>query len=209
MENKNKLLADLLSIFLLLQLGNSAKAQVVKIGSQIWMKENLQVNCFRNGEKIVEAQSEMEWNKAGKEGIPVWCYYKNYPQNVKIYGKLYNWYAVNDKRGLAPAGFHIPSKTEFEILAKTVSENSNSLKEFGQGKESGTGTNTNGFSALLAGDSNSQAFFDGIGIWGYIWSSTEYYLYASYIFELNWSDNLINFKNRFKTHGYSVRCLKD
>jgi uncharacterized protein (TIGR02145 family) len=88
----------------------------VKIGSQTWMASNLNVSTFRNGDAIPEAKTEDEWEKAGKEGKPAWCYYDNYPKNGAKYGKLYNWYAVNDPRGLAPVGWHVPSDTEWTSL---------------------------------------------------------------------------------------------
>jgi uncharacterized protein (TIGR02145 family) len=89
----------------------------VQIGTQTWMAENLNVDRFRNGDPIPEAKTAEEWLKAGENKQPAWCYYDNNPVNATKYGKLYNWYAVNDPRGLAPAGWHVPSKVEFEHLA--------------------------------------------------------------------------------------------
>ena len=80
----------------------------VKIGNQIWMVKNLNVETFRNGDHIHEAKTLEEWKIAGENQKPAFCYYNNDPKNGTIYGKLYNWYAVNDPRGLAPAGYHIP-----------------------------------------------------------------------------------------------------
>jgi uncharacterized protein (TIGR02145 family) len=88
----------------------------VKIGNQTWMTENLNVERFRNGDLIPQAKTNVEWEKAGKEGKPAWCYYDNDPKNGAKYGKLYNWYAVNDPRGLAPIGWHIPTDTEWTTL---------------------------------------------------------------------------------------------
>jgi uncharacterized protein (TIGR02145 family) len=88
----------------------------VKIGTQTWMTENLNVSTFRNGDPIPEAKTVEEWEKADKEGKPAWCYYDNDPKNGAIYGKLYNWYAVIDPRGLAPAGWHVPSDPEWTTL---------------------------------------------------------------------------------------------
>lgn len=74
----------------------------VKIGDQIWMTQNLDVDKFRNGDPIPEVTKAEECNKTDDEGKPAWCYYNNDPANGKKYGKLYNWHAVNDPRGLAP-----------------------------------------------------------------------------------------------------------
>jgi len=89
----------------------------VQIGTQTWMVENLNVSTFRNGDPIPQAKTNEEWSKAAESEQPAWCYYDNDPKNGGKYGKLYNWYAVNDPRGLAPAGWHVPSKVEFEHLA--------------------------------------------------------------------------------------------
>ena len=76
----------------------------------------LNVDKFRNGVIIPQAKNQAEWKLAGDTKKPAWCYYNYDPSNEKKYGKLYNWYAVMDSRGLAPKGWHIPSKTEWEQL---------------------------------------------------------------------------------------------
>jgi uncharacterized protein (TIGR02145 family) len=98
------------------QVTQTGSYKSVKIGTQTWMAENLNVSTFRNGDLIPEAKTKEEWEKAGKEGKPAWCYYDNDPKNGAKYGKLYNWYAVNDHRGLAPAGWHVPTDTEWTTL---------------------------------------------------------------------------------------------
>jgi uncharacterized protein (TIGR02145 family) len=98
------------------QVTQTGSYKSVKIGTQTWMAENLNVSTFRNGDPIPEAKTDEEWKKAGKEGKPAWCYYDNDPKNGAKYGKLYNWYAVIDPRGLAPAGWHIPSDAEWTTL---------------------------------------------------------------------------------------------
>ena len=90
--------------------------KTVKIGGQKWMSENLNVTYFRNGDPILQAKSEEEMWKAQENKQPAWCYYNFDPKNGKKYGKLYNWYAVNDPRGLAPVGWHIPSEKDYLIL---------------------------------------------------------------------------------------------
>jgi uncharacterized protein (TIGR02145 family) len=88
----------------------------VKIGDQTWMAENLIVIKFRNGDLIPEARSIKEWVNAGENKEPAFCYVNNDPNTVSQYGVLYNWYAVNDPRGLAPEGWYIPSHIEAEKL---------------------------------------------------------------------------------------------
>jgi len=92
--------------------------KTVTIGTQVWMKENLNVSSFRNGDPIPEAKTEEEWKKACENKQPAWCYYENKATNGAKYGKLYNWYAVNDSRGLSPQGFHVPSDSEWTTLGE-------------------------------------------------------------------------------------------
>jgi hypothetical protein len=80
------------------------------------MTKNLDVEKFNNGDPIPHVKTEEDWKKAGENKQPAWCYYDNDQGNGTKYGKLYNWYAVNDPRGLAPVGFHIPTNYEWEIL---------------------------------------------------------------------------------------------
>jgi uncharacterized protein (TIGR02145 family) len=94
----------------------STKVESVFIGTQEWMLRNLDVGTFINGDLIQHIEGMGEWLKAGKEGIPAWCDYDNNPENGRKYGKLYNWHAVNDLRGLAPSGWKIPSKEDFLVL---------------------------------------------------------------------------------------------
>lgn len=94
----------------------SSFSQVVSIGTQVWMTKNLNVDTFLNGDVIKEAKTMAEWIKAGLNKQPAWCQYNNDPTNGIKYGKLYNWFAINDYRGLAPKGYHIPSDVEWSIL---------------------------------------------------------------------------------------------
>jgi len=123
LENKLKIhnmkvVAILLTPILLLSF--TIKAQDVTIGTQTWTTKNLDVSKFRNGEAIPLAKTNAEWKSAGENQQPAWCYYENKGENGTTYGKLYNWYAVNDPRGLAPKGYHIPSDDEWTILTQNL-----------------------------------------------------------------------------------------
>ena len=109
-------LKTMLSFFLTVLFTQINYAQTVNIGKQIWMTKNLNVDKFRNGDPIPEAKTDAEWLSAGENEQPAWCYYDNDPANGAKYGKLYNWFAVNDNRGLAPEGYHIPSDEEWITL---------------------------------------------------------------------------------------------
>ena len=97
-------------------------AQEITIGTQTWAGTNLNVSIFRNGDSIPEAKTVAEWTQAGNSKKPVWCYYENDPINAKKYGKLYNWYAVSDLRGLAPYGWHVPNDNDWTILIATIGD---------------------------------------------------------------------------------------
>ena len=101
---------------LLVGLSRMSYTQTVTIGSQVWMTKNLNVDKFRNGDPIPQAKTDEEWENARENKHPAWCYYENDPANGAKYGKLYNWYAVNDSRGLTPEGWKIPSDEDWNRL---------------------------------------------------------------------------------------------
>jgi uncharacterized protein (TIGR02145 family) len=189
----------------------------VKIGNQIWMTENLNVGKFRNGDPILHAKTKEEWKRAGKERKAAWCHYGNDPANGEKYGKLYNWYAVNDPRGLAPEGWHIPNSEEWSILIENLgSENLSAIKmkSNNEWKDSGWKeniefTNESGFSALPGGSRAYDGEFDNIGLKSFWWSTEELtpnIAWRQFIYYK--VDYLIKSKAR-KEQGSSVRCLQN
>ena len=88
----------------------------VVIGNQTWMKENLKVEHYRNGESILQKDCT-NW---GANADPAFCFLNDNLANEPIYGLLYNWYAVNDSRNITPEGWHIPSNTEWQNLIDNV-----------------------------------------------------------------------------------------
>jgi len=122
----------------------------VKIDNQVWMAENLNVGNFRNGDPVPEARTEEEWERAGKEGKPAWCYYENKIENGVLYGKLYNWYAVTDPRGLAPPGWHVPTDAEWRQVTLFLGGEDaagTKMKSPSGWTHDGNGTNVSGFRA--------------------------------------------------------------
>lgn len=191
----------------------------VSIGKQVWMTENLNVDKFRNGDSILEAKTDEEWRKAGENGQPAWCYYNNNPDNGDRYGKLYNWYAVNDQRGLAPEGLRIPTIEDWSRLidflgGKEIAEEKMKFTEFwadNNGK-SGNGTNESGFSALPGGyraGIRSSREFSGIGGSGIWWSSSDHENTLEWPIYINFPYGLSIGEFCDHTNGFSVRCLKD
>lgn len=102
---------------------NTGPIKTVTIGTQVWMKENLNVSVFKNGVAIPEVQDKDAWEKAGDNKQPAWCYYDSDPKNGVKYGKLYNWYAVVDTNGFCPQGWHVPSEAEWDILVTYLGGN--------------------------------------------------------------------------------------
>jgi uncharacterized protein (TIGR02145 family) len=97
---------------------DSDKIKTIKVGKQVWMVDNLNADYFQNGDLIQDANSDEEWKKAAANHTPAWCYYEQNAENGKKFGKLYNWYAVTDSRGIAPKGFHIPNSGELNQMVK-------------------------------------------------------------------------------------------
>jgi uncharacterized protein (TIGR02145 family) len=95
---------------------NPVKLESVVIGSQTWSKKSLNVSNFRNGDQIFKAKSKNDWDIALKNNQPSWCCYDFIDSNCDKFGKIYNWYAVVDPRGVAPLGWHIPSENDWKIL---------------------------------------------------------------------------------------------
>jgi uncharacterized protein (TIGR02145 family) len=111
---------------------------VVVIGTQTWTAINLNVATFRNGDPIPEAKSPKEWKAASDNKQAAWCYYENNAANGTKFGKLYNWYAVVDARGLAKAGWHIPTDEEWTVLFDFLGGNDVAGKKMGTWKCKGT-----------------------------------------------------------------------
>ena len=193
-------------------LTNFVEAQTITIGKQVWMTKNLNVDKFRNGDPIPEVKNKDEWEKAGKNKQPAWCYYNNDVSNGVKYGKLYNWYAVNDPRGLAPKGWHIPNDTEWITLVTSLGG------EFLAGKkmkakngwlDKGSGTDESGFTGLPGGKRTSKGGFTQLGKWGFWWTSTQTAPEKAWFRYLIFSFDIIPRLIYVKDNGLSVRCIKD
>lgn len=185
----------------------------ITIGNQVWQSENLDVDKFRNGDPISEAKTYEEWKLAGKNKQPAWCYYDNQPINGLKYGKLYNWYAVNDKRGLAPIGWHIPSNAEWTTLFDYLG----GKNEAGKRMKSPTGwsdyeteVKSSGFNGLPGGVRHPQAGFRNITHNCEFWSSTNDLEFTESVFfiDLNIYDDIYT-NHCSADSGLYVRCLKD
>jgi uncharacterized protein (TIGR02145 family) len=192
---------------------NSQNAyKTIKIQNLEWMAENMDVSIFRNGDSIPEAGTNEEWLKAGKDGNPAWCYYENKIENGNKYGKLYNWYAIYDPRGLAPVGWHVSSDAEWRQTTDFLGGEDaagTKMKSINGWKQDGNGTNESGFTGLPGGcrDLNGKfGYIDNIGYW---WSSTEKDTKLAWYRCIDQSPWYVYRTNYFKQNGLSVRCIKD
>lgn len=184
----------------------------VFLGNQIWMTENLNSVKFRNGDSIPEARSDAEWLYAGKNKQPAWCYYDGDTTYDKMYGKLYNWFAVNDPRGLAPEGWHIPSLNEWDSLQNYLGADAGKkMRNKSNWKMGGNGSNESGFSGLPGGIRYYTGSFSYRGYAGAWWSSDEPTSVKG-----TWGRGLVFYDNKIlkgydgrKDAGLSVRCVKD
>ena len=181
----------------------------IKIGDQTWTSKNLDVETYRNGDAIPKVEDQEEWANLT---TGAWCYYENESDNGTTYGKLYNWYAVNDPRGLAPKGFHIPSDAEWTILSVNLggeSQAGTKMKSTTGWNEDGNGTNESGFAGLPGGFRYNNGDFLSIGAFGYWWSSSEGSPNNAWDRYLGSSNGLVKRANDDEHHGFSVRCLRD
>ncbi len=182
----------------------------VQLGSQCWLKENLDVGVYVASTYTGSIHSDLANNGI----IEKYCHDNN-EANCATYGGLYDWneamqYVHTEKaQGICPTGWHIPTRAEFLTLKTAVSNNGNKLKREDQGKGGGIGTNTSGFSALLADIRNNTGDFFNIGDRAQFWISIEENAtYAAHMSLYN-TDSDINIIGTNKSYGFSVRCLKD
>jgi uncharacterized protein (TIGR02145 family) len=200
----------------------------VQICNQIWMGCNLDVETYQNGDTIPHVTDLSQWLN---QTTGAWCYYNNDPALGAIYGKLYNWYAVNDPRGLAPIGWHIPSDEEWKELEMCLGMSrseadrniTRGINEGGKLKATGTiedgdglwhspnteATNESGFSALPGGFLSQGGPFYYIGTFGCWWTSTEYPIIGGWCRMLENKRANIYRGDYEKGHGFSVRCVRD
>jgi uncharacterized protein (TIGR02145 family) len=176
----------------------------VQIGSQCWLKENLDVGTRVDGSQ----------DQTNNSLIEKYCY-NNDTAKCNTYGGLYQWneamqYSTTEgTKGICPSGWHIPTQAEFQTLITTVNNSGNALKAVGQGISTGAGTDSSGFSALLAGYRGSNSSFLNVKSYGSVWSSTvgsSTYPYYLYLYSLN---STIYMNYNYKEYGFSVRCIKD
>lgn len=190
----------------------------VTLGKQIWMTRNLNVDKFKNGDLISQAKTPAEWEKANDEKQPAWCYYMNDSTLSIYYGKLYNYYAINDARGLAPEGWAIPDESDWLELTNFLGDEDEivckKLKtKTGWGYTKGNGNNESNFSALPGGYRKNDGTFGYFGLNGFWWSTnTSTYENTRQVYLTIAMADIFAIGDGFYGHkgcGLSVRCLKN
>ena len=187
--------------------GNTYKT--VTIGTQVWMAENLRTTKYRNGDPIPNVSIDTQWDNLISGAF---CNYKNDLNYSNTFGFLYNWYAVNDGRNIAPEGWHVASRDEWETLIENVTLGA-TLKETGTNHwhpPNSWTKNESGFTAIPAGV--RYMGFHQMGDGGHWWSTQEF---TDLGFNDAWSFILGNdykehaFQHDYKTWGKAIRCIKD
>ena len=201
--------------------------QTVKIGDQWWIAENLKVTHYCNGDAIPNVTGSSYWYNLTSGA---YCNYNDDDNNSATYGSLYNWYAVNDSRSIAPEGWHVPSDEEWKTLEIYLGMSNSDINnrgwrrgtnEGGKLKEAGTAhwtspntsaNNKSGFSALPSGNRyiaiNNSEYNDIHELAGF-WSSTEYESLLALYRGLSHIRSEIFRHAGFKSFGFSVRCVRD
>ena len=198
--------------------------KTVTIGGQTWMAENLRTTKYRNGDDIPNVEGKTQWSITETGAF---CWYNNDSSSYKsVYGAVYNWYAVNDSRNIAPAGWHVASTDEYNTLIAyiggvSVSGASNTwscaekLKETGttHWKSPNTGTNETGFTAEPCGGRNYYGEFLPMGIFPHYWTtvgeSPDSFVQTADAFCFYNNTSNIYWTVDSKMSGNCVRCVKD
>ncbi len=185
----------------------------VKIGTQEWLVENLKTTRYRNGDAIPNVTNDATW--AGLT-TGAYCNYDNDIVYSNTYGRLYNWFVVNDGRNIAPTGWHVSSDNDWLNLVKYVGGSSiagKKLKSLNGWYSDGNGTNNFGFNALPGGwrwaNTVSIVQFNDISEIAQWWTSNESSGLSAWTWGLVYGDEEINNLLKDKKHGYSIRCVKD
>lgn len=185
--------------------------QTVKIGRQWWMVENLKVTRYSNGDTISIVNNWKEWVDIE---IGACCSYENDRNNIEIYGLLYNWFAVNDERDIAPEGWHVPSDTEWQVLIEYLGGNDSAggkmkatSDTYWQQPNIGA-SNKSGFSALPAGFRHYIGAYGELGTQTTFWSSSAYKDTIPVVRELEYDITGVDRYGAYRRNGYSIRCVR-
>ena len=183
----------------------------VQIGEQCWLAENLRNEYYANGDAIPGELSNSEWSDADDTNLGAQAVYNNDVSNHDDYGRLYNWYAVDDARGLCPSDWHVPTDGEYTTLTDGLgglSVAGGKMKSSPEDSPSWNGTNTSSFSGLAGGTRDYYGGFYDEGNYGYFWSASADGTNAWYR-RLSGGNSAVSRGNYIRRSGFSVRCVRD
>jgi uncharacterized protein (TIGR02145 family) len=182
--------------------------ETVQIGEQCWFAENLRSESYENGDAIPTGLSDSEWSSTSLGAMAV---YGESAANLETYGRLYNWWVVNDARGLCPSGWHVPTNGEWSVMIDFLGGQSvagTQMKTtFGWNNDE-NGTNLSGFSGLPGGYRNVYGYSLYAGANGYWWSSSPNGSSAWLRF-LGYNHGNVYSGSYVQRCGLSVRCVRD
>lgn len=175
-----------------------------------WMLKPLNLNHFRNGDIIAEAKTTDEWIKAYKQKKPAWCYYNNDPELGKIHGKIYNWYAITDKRGLAPEGWKIADDSDWVNLTNCFNGQKNVVERIKQHFSDSTNYTFEDF-MTYGGTRGGHGSFTQLNEYGRYFTTTELTEDDKHIWRRTISiyDSHILAFGVNKEDGLYVKCVKE
>lgn len=187
--------------------------KTVKVGNQVWMAENLNVDHFRNGDVIKTGLSNNDW-------ITTWEPAYSISGDESIYGKLYNKYAVDDSRGLCPTGFHVPSVIDWEKLREYLGGEREAAKKVSESLTWNVpkkyANNKSGFNAIPSGNRSTlystfgHSQYSGVGRAASWWSSTGvWHLYFEHYGGGYFNGHFGSGSSSDPNYGHSIRCLQD
>ncbi len=183
----------------------------VVIGSQEWMDSNLQVTCYKNGDPIQQVDDFHAWRNSTTGAM---CLYDGESEYGRRFGRLYNWHAVNDPRGLAPDGWRIPEDVDWQELIDYLGgpeRAGGALKHQGVKywkKPNSRASNSSGFSAMPGGFRSLYGDFRHLRLYSYFWSSSPFKNNCVSIRVMGYFDSKVIHTGGAVENGYSVRCIK-
>jgi len=186
--------------------------ETVRIGSQVWMAEDLKVTRYRNGDSIVYAENSVTWN-ANTTGA--FCFYDDSIHNVNLYGLLYNWFAASDSRNICPTGYHYPTYQEWEALTNEVGGIVNGGKALRApylwNDNDSLTSNSSGFTAVPGGYRDQLGAYHNKTSRAFYWTKDEATTEKSWYVRITTGNaETIQYNdNEYKNYGYSCRCIKD
>lgn len=194
----------------------TASPNEITIGNQTWMSHNFSGAHFRNGEPIPEIKTNEDWENAGADGHPAWCHYNNAPGNEKMYGALYNSFAITDKREMVPQGWRVPTAADWDELIEFLGGNKIAGKKLKSAdlwmtKENGgngNGSNESGFNAYASGQRDFLGQFSRMNLSCMWWCAPADGDNTTWFYYLDHDSDKIEKGIADPEDGFSVRLVK-